>query len=361
MPKGAQFFSSRSNKKQLPIFYAWQTDSPSNTNRNLIEQCLKAAIEQINKDSADYEFVLDKDTSGEVGTPAISDTILRKIQNCYLFVGDVTIINNDQSGRPVPNPNVFFECGYAVSQVGWERVLFLVNKAFGDPDGLPFDIKHRRISTYEYKTPDLLCVDDKAAVDLDILKQNGYLLTKENGEWKFYVIVIKNNMPNFEDYSSSKKYKTFIRNLKKNESTVAPSSLRKVLVNELKGIINKAKNTVKKDLTMLLVDAISAIHNTVTLDQPRKIAKFLENYKTVFFRENRQYSLKQVLSNPRFQDQQLACQLYRAPLKLKQDFENILNFTQYIKIVSTGSMAQNQLGMAHGYKITMFQDFFESL
>jgi hypothetical protein len=40
------------------------------------------------------------------GTPPITDTILKKIQNCDIFVPDVTFVASTAGGKLVPNPNV---------------------------------------------------------------------------------------------------------------------------------------------------------------------------------------------------------------------------------------------------------------
>ena len=52
---------------------------------------------------------VDRDTLNGQRSPEIAETILKKIERCYVFVADVTIVNPDvsDSDRKTPNPNVF--------------------------------------------------------------------------------------------------------------------------------------------------------------------------------------------------------------------------------------------------------------
>ncbi len=95
------------------------------------------------------EPVLDRDTGGLPGSPAIAESILAKISMADIFVGDVSIISSGPGARPTPNPNVLIELGYAVAQLGWDRVLLVQNAAFGSVETLPFDLRGRRVVVYE--------------------------------------------------------------------------------------------------------------------------------------------------------------------------------------------------------------------
>lgn len=86
---------------------------------------------------------------GVPGSPDIAISIFAKIASADIFVADVSIINNIAEGaRPTPNPNVLFELGYAVAELGWENVMLVMNTEFGGPDLLPFDLRGRRVTTY---------------------------------------------------------------------------------------------------------------------------------------------------------------------------------------------------------------------
>lgn len=77
------------------VFYSWQSDLDPKFNRNLIEDALERALRAIKRDEvAAIEPVLDRDTSGTPGSPAIADTIFNKIATADVFVADVSIINS---------------------------------------------------------------------------------------------------------------------------------------------------------------------------------------------------------------------------------------------------------------------------
>src|SRR5690606_37281979 len=89
-----------------------------------------------------------KDTENVTGSPDITDTIFEKIRECDVFVGDVTPIDTDERGNKIPNPNVLVELGYAASELGWDRIICVLNTAYGNIEDLPFDIRQNRITTY---------------------------------------------------------------------------------------------------------------------------------------------------------------------------------------------------------------------
>ncbi|NDU85378.1 MAG: nucleotide-binding protein [Ferrovum sp.] len=134
------------------IFYSWQSDLDSVSNRNLIEEALNRSLKAIRQDgTAAIEPVLDRDTSGVPGSPSIAHSIFDKISFADVFVADVSIINKGADGRLTPNPNVLIELGYAVGKLGWDRIVLVQNTEYGSPDDLPFDLRGRRIVTYSYQ------------------------------------------------------------------------------------------------------------------------------------------------------------------------------------------------------------------
>jgi hypothetical protein len=46
--------------------------------------------------------------------------------------------------KDLSNPNVLIELGYAAALLGWDRVVLVLNKHYGSPERLPFDLKFRR-------------------------------------------------------------------------------------------------------------------------------------------------------------------------------------------------------------------------
>lgn len=134
----------------MKIFYSWQSDLPNATNRGLIEAALELAVGTIRSDdSIQIDPVVDRDTFGVPGAPDIAATIFDKIEQAAVFVCDVSIINHDSNQRLTPNPNVLIELGYALKALSHHKILMVMNTAFGRPDDLPFDLRMRRVITYE--------------------------------------------------------------------------------------------------------------------------------------------------------------------------------------------------------------------
>jgi hypothetical protein len=99
---------------------------------------------------------LERDIKGSSGSADIAATLFTKIRAADVFVGDVSIINPTRTvgSRPTPNPNVLAELGYAAGFHGWERVVCVLNTAFGEIADLPFDIRQRRVLDYELRPED---------------------------------------------------------------------------------------------------------------------------------------------------------------------------------------------------------------
>lgn len=134
---------------QRIVFYSWQSDLPNKTNRGFIQQALENAASRIVKDtSVEVEPVIDRDTQGIAGSPDIATTIFSKIAASDIFVADISIINQNTDSRHTPNPNVLIELGYALRSLGFERVILTFNLAYGKLESLPFDLRMRRIMTY---------------------------------------------------------------------------------------------------------------------------------------------------------------------------------------------------------------------
>ena len=143
---------------EIKIFYSWQSDLPGSQTRNLIQDSIDTAVKAM-RDTV--EIIADRDTKGEFGSPDIVQTIFSKIDECDIFVADVSIINKyypiDDYGNSVteiktsPNPNVLLELGYAAHALGWENIICIINVDFGGIEDLPFDIRQRRLTPYSLK------------------------------------------------------------------------------------------------------------------------------------------------------------------------------------------------------------------
>ena len=134
------------------VFYSWQTDTSSALNRNFIENSLEKAIKNACEKS-NLPFQLDKDTVNREGSPDIAQTILDKIDECLLFVADVSISGEIETEtgniRLLPNSNVMYELGYAHGVLGENNIIMVFNDATGDVEKLPFDLRGRRILRYK--------------------------------------------------------------------------------------------------------------------------------------------------------------------------------------------------------------------
>lgn len=137
--------------RKFKIFYSWQSDLPGNKTRNFIRECIDEAID-LAQESEAIEAERDEATAGTTGSPNIVTTLFSKIDNCDLFIADLSLCftGDRQNERKSPNPNVLLELGYAVKTLGWERVICLCNSDYGNK--YPFDIAHNRITDFSLES-----------------------------------------------------------------------------------------------------------------------------------------------------------------------------------------------------------------
>ena len=129
------------------IFYSWQSDLPRNKTWNFIRECIDEAID-LAQESETIEAERDEATLRVTGSPDIVATLFSKIDNCDLFIADLSpcFTEDQKRAKKSPNPNVLVELGYAVRTLGWERIISLCNTDFGNE--YPFDIAHNRITGF---------------------------------------------------------------------------------------------------------------------------------------------------------------------------------------------------------------------
>ncbi|PBQ32735.1 hypothetical protein CNR22_13440 [Sphingobacteriaceae bacterium] len=158
----------------IRIFYSWQLTTNGTLNKNFIESCIQASIKKVKKElklpDAGLEIIIDRDTKDVPGTPAIFETLEDKIDNCDIFISDLSVVNqalptkkntvqkavlwiNNKINpapkiKPFQNNNVFIEYGMARKSVGSERMIAVLNAVYGNPsedsDSIPFDVHHLR-------------------------------------------------------------------------------------------------------------------------------------------------------------------------------------------------------------------------
>ena len=142
-------------EREITVFYSWQSDLPNSTTRGLIQSSIEQAVRYT---SHTTEVIADRDTQGVFGSPDIVETIFSKINDCDIFVADVSAVTTynvlDSEGNPTgrikatPNPNVLLELGYAVRVLGWENVICIMNDDYSNGGEIPFDIEHHRLTKY---------------------------------------------------------------------------------------------------------------------------------------------------------------------------------------------------------------------
>ena len=131
--------------RAITLFYAWQDDTDRRFNRFLIRIALQMATTAINADAAlDVKLKIDSDTEGEPGWAPVTETILRKIRECDIFLPDVSFVSRTATGKLIPNANVMFESGYAMHARTYKAMVPVMNTFYGPPEKLPFDMGHLR-------------------------------------------------------------------------------------------------------------------------------------------------------------------------------------------------------------------------
>lgn len=130
----------------ITVFYSWQSERPEKFNRYFIRDALNKAMTGIQQNyGLEERLEVDHDTKGIPGTPDIVNTIFSKIKESSAFVADVTFTSKSSAGRLCANGNVLIELGFALSSLGDERLILVMNDAFGSPkDKMPFNLVTRR-------------------------------------------------------------------------------------------------------------------------------------------------------------------------------------------------------------------------
>lgn len=154
------------NHSKRTVFYSWQADIQSNLNRNVIEKAIETAIKRANDSIKDptrlYHF--DKDVLNIPGSADINDVLLKKIDACSVFVGDITPVAELPNGKITPNANALFETGYAAGKKGLNRVILVMNGHQYPIERMPFDLKTKTILKYELSQEDLQLEEKKKDV-----------------------------------------------------------------------------------------------------------------------------------------------------------------------------------------------------
>lgn len=105
---------------------------------------------------SECNITYDHSTQNRSGSPDIVSTVHSKINQCDVFIADITPIvsiesRDDDKEKLIPNPNVMEESGFALRAIGENRIIFLMRDDKGRTEDLPFDITHRRINRFNVK------------------------------------------------------------------------------------------------------------------------------------------------------------------------------------------------------------------
>lgn len=177
-------------KKSLTIFYSWQMSTEVADNKKKILNNLENAVNKLKKDG--FEIVIDEDSRNTTREDSIDYIILKKIPNCDFFVGDITPVAKDYKGKPIPNPNVMLELGYAVKAIGWSRCLLVWNEKYGDMIHAPFDVRNRSIIPYNSTSSN--DIDFYDILKKKIEQYDQILSEQKNDDIDYNVFLYWNNM-----------------------------------------------------------------------------------------------------------------------------------------------------------------------
>ena len=118
---------------------------------------LDLAVEEIKQRKGFDIPVIDSGMERVGGTPEVATIMFDKIRAAAIFVGDVSLVgeirpHGNKPTKKTANPNVLMEMAYAGAKLGWQRVICVMNQAFGRAEKLPVDIRNRRWPV-RYKMP----------------------------------------------------------------------------------------------------------------------------------------------------------------------------------------------------------------
>ena len=136
--------------KEYSLFYSWQSDK--HDVKNIITKVLKKVQNRLLTEG--IELIIDQDARDKIGAEDIAVSVLKKIKDCDIFLGDVTPVSfiSSKNGdiKRMPNSNVMYEYGFAKGVKGPERAILIAYLSEGETIAqLPFDINHDRIMPFK--------------------------------------------------------------------------------------------------------------------------------------------------------------------------------------------------------------------
>lgn len=136
------------------LFYSWQNDRKDI--KGIVFNALKSVQAKLKAEGID--LIVDQDTSGRTGKRKIEEEVLKKIENCDIFLADLTPVTSlvkapeeHELPKLMPNSNVMFEYGYALRARGENRMIALacLDKQKDEHiEFMPFDVNHDTITPF---------------------------------------------------------------------------------------------------------------------------------------------------------------------------------------------------------------------
>lgn len=148
---------------ELNLFYCWQGQTNKGRDRVYLRKCIDEVVAQINKSYGQFSIIIQESSEGIGGSPEVVSEIKNRIENCDIFIADISIVNPysriekllRRKRRLDVNNNVMYELGIAVKSIGDKQILEISNKTYGNPyenvELIPFDRRHNDFPLlYEY-------------------------------------------------------------------------------------------------------------------------------------------------------------------------------------------------------------------
>ncbi len=122
------------------IYFCGQSEYPDSS--ATLYRALQAVVETLNHNHKPVvPLQLQGSLPGESETPLIDAALIRKLKHALLVVADVTPVQVNGRGRPLPSPQVCLELGYALQSKRPEQLLLVQLPRDGIEGSFPFEVE----------------------------------------------------------------------------------------------------------------------------------------------------------------------------------------------------------------------------
>lgn len=124
------------------LFFSYQSDTADEYKfiKEILDNQLKTSLLQNG-----IELIVNYGMRDTAGNPALLDTMLKKGEECDIFLADLTYVTHFTNCKGyekyIPNPNVMLELGHALNFHGNNHTIFIQNADYGEEKDLPVDLK----------------------------------------------------------------------------------------------------------------------------------------------------------------------------------------------------------------------------